>query len=146
MLHLPCFPWNLWVKSAECTENDPFIKFLFSLYDWLTHHCSHQGHIAQKVCPAWESKVAPGGKTRTQFLFESASCPIWCLRAVWAGNFPSQFVFFAACTAWVLWQQGRCPACPQVPLSATIDGCEGMGGGKGCSDNVDLSAVCLSAC
>lgn len=48
MLHLPCFLWNLWVKSAECTKNDPFVKFLFSPCNWLTHHRGPQGHIAPK--------------------------------------------------------------------------------------------------
>lgn len=155
MLHLPCFLWNLWVKSAECTKNDPFIKFLFSLYNWLTHHRSPRGHIAQKgVSRMREQSGRRRGNKDSAF--------VWVCRLPWLVSFelrrqePSQADLFPCLLSA---RPRRCDSKGDVLLvrrshrvlerrrcNCKSQGARGRaGGGKGCSDNLDPSAVCSHA-
>lgn len=94
MLHLPCFLWDLWVKSAECTKNDPFVKFLSSPCNWPTHHRSPQGHIAQKgVSHMREHSI--GGETRIWLLLEPAGAGLVSLSCV--GEELTEAVCFLVC-------------------------------------------------
>lgn len=151
MLHLPCFLWNLWVKSAECTKNDPFIKFLFSLCNWLTHHRSPQGHIAQRgVSRMREQSGFRRGNKDSAFVWVCRLPQLVSLSCV-GKNLPKQICFLVCSvhTPGVVTakETSRLSAGPTECLNANVATARGRAeGGEDCSDNLDPSAVCLRAC